>query len=65
MFAAQKTDGGSPVLPRFLRGLAAGVAVACVVLTAAGCATTDESDMPWTTQESWEGGITLPGMPTE
>jgi hypothetical protein len=39
--------------------------LACVVALAlcGGCATTDDSDLPWNVQQPWEGSPTLPGMP--
>jgi len=28
-----------------------------------GCATTDDSDLPWNSQEPWEAAPTIPGLP--
>ena len=44
--------------------LAAGLVLASALMLAlAGCATTEEdSDMPWNTQQSWEGGVAIPGF---
>ncbi len=35
---------------------------AFLLLVLAGCATTDESDMPWATPASWEGSPFIPGL---
>lgn len=32
------------------------------LLFTAGCATTQDSDLPWNVPQSWEGSPTLPGM---
>ena len=32
------------------------------VLSAAGCATTDEGDIPWNAPQPWEGAPVIPGM---
>lgn len=32
------------------------------VLIAAGCATTNESEMPWNAPQQWEGVPGIPGM---
>ena len=37
----------------------AAVALAALV---AGCATTDESDIPWNRPQSWEGSPSIPGL---
>jgi len=39
--------------------LAAG---ALALLVLAGCATTDDSDMPWATPATWEGSPYIPGL---
>jgi hypothetical protein len=33
-----------------------------VVLLMAGCATTEESDIPWNSPASWEGSPFVPGL---
>ena len=33
------------------------------LLLMAGCATEQDSDLPWNTPQSWEGSPTIPGMP--
>lgn len=36
------------------------------LLCAAGCASTEESEMPWNTPQSWEGTPGIPGLsPTD
>jgi len=37
-------------------------AISLVVL--AGCATEQDSDIPWNSPQPWEGSPTIPGMPT-
>ena len=45
------------------RLLAACLALAAgVVLSAAGCATTEEGDIPWNAPQPWEGAPVIPGM---
>lgn len=39
-----------------------GSALAALVMLAAGCATTDEGELPWATPEPWEGAPTVPGL---
>jgi hypothetical protein len=31
----------------------------------AGCATTEDSDLPWNTPQSWEGSPAIPGLPRD
>ncbi len=35
---------------------------ALMLILCAGCATTDNSDMPWATPASWEGSAQIPGF---
>lgn len=35
-----------------------------VMLLAAGCATTNDSDLPWNTPQPWEGSPAIPGLST-
>ena len=48
---------------RFVSGLILFAALACSAWALTGCAT--DSDLPWNTQQSWEGTITLPGVSKE
>jgi hypothetical protein len=41
-----------------------GALLICLMLFAAGCATTD-SDMPWNAPQSWEGSPYIPGLSGE
>jgi putative ABC transport system permease protein len=44
-------------------GLAAGLFLTVTALLIAGCTTTDEdSDLPWNTQQPWEGSVAIPGF---
>jgi len=46
-----------------LAGVAACVALTVwAVLSAAGCATTNEGDIPWNAPQPWEGAPMIPGM---
>ena len=36
--------------------------MALVIISAAGCATTDEGDIPWNAPQPWEGAPVIPGM---
>jgi hypothetical protein len=49
-----KSDAYAPLLLI----LSAAMLLACC----GGCATTDESDMPWATPASWEGSAQIPGF---
>ncbi len=46
-----------------LRFVAACLALASLaILGAAGCATTDDGDIPWNAPQPWEGAPVIPGM---
>ena len=46
-----------------LRGVAVCLALAVwAILSAAGCATTDDGDIPWNAPQPWEGAPVIPGM---
>ena len=45
-------------ISRTVAAILAGVAL----LTVSGCMTTDNSDMPWNTPQSWEGTPSIPGL---
>jgi hypothetical protein len=45
---------------RFVTGVILVAALACGALVLTGCAT--DSDLPWNTQQGWEGAITIPGV---
>jgi hypothetical protein len=51
--------------PSFLFRLAAVVLIAVFAGFITGCATTDESTIPWNTPQSWEGAPALPGLNQE
>ncbi len=38
------------------------IAAALLMVLGSGCATTDDSDMPWATPASWEGSTQIPGF---
>jgi len=43
--------------------LAAGLFLTVPALLISGCTTTDEdSDLPWNTQQPWEGSVAIPGF---
>ncbi|MBL7114581.1 MAG: hypothetical protein ISS35_02350 [Kiritimatiellae bacterium] len=48
---------------RLVSVMAAGLLLTGIVLLSSGCSTTDEdSDLPWNTQQTWEGGVAIPGF---
>jgi hypothetical protein len=51
------------LLKRYSRMVALGCFCAGL-LGLAGCATTDNSDLPWNTPATWEGTVGVPGMST-
>ena len=43
--------------------LAAGLFLTVTALLISGCTTTDEdSDLPWNSQQPWEGSVAIPGF---
>jgi hypothetical protein len=54
----RRTRAGAPARRAAL------AALLLAALAFAGCATTDDSDLPWNTPQSWEGTMILPGSAT-
>jgi hypothetical protein len=45
-----------------LRIMIASVTVAATTVLFVGCATTDDSDIPWASPAPWEGSPYIPGL---